>query len=172
MLPGDGQWNSLADQGVAGAEEANPSTGVLSELIALVGNGLVLAPGETFSLGAAYNVAGLPDLSFEFFMTSEPLAGDFNADGTVDGADLAVWSAGYGDAYSGNDLLVWQRNLGETNPAGIPKILRGVVRYESIVATAATIPEPGSVAMALIFVLARAASSTWPKTRRRPEVVC
>ncbi len=58
-----------------------------------------------------------------------PTPGDFNADGTVDAADLALWQAGVGttgnathwqgdadgDAdVDGADFLVWQRNLGMT----------------------------------------------------------
>ena len=48
--------------------------------------------------------------------------GDFNGDGTVDGADLAQWKGDFGinddsDANGdgvtdGNDFLVWQRNFG------------------------------------------------------------
>ncbi|MEM8943991.1 MAG: SdrD B-like domain-containing protein [Planctomycetota bacterium] len=58
------------------------------------------------------------------------LPGDFNANGTVDRADLEVWEEGYGtnaaastDGFAqpmtGRDFLVWQRNLGRTAPATI-----------------------------------------------------
>lgn len=52
--------------------------------------------------------------------------GDFNADGNVNGADLAVWRASYGSSeqlaadgssnglVDGTDFLIWQRNLGQT----------------------------------------------------------
>lgn len=39
-------------------------------------------------------------------------AGDFNRDGKIDGVDLATWSAGYGETYSGRELLDWQRQGG------------------------------------------------------------
>ncbi len=52
----------------------------------------------------------------------EPVVGDFNADGVVDGADLSVWQAAFGisdgaDAdgdgdSDGADFLAWQRNVG------------------------------------------------------------
>jgi hypothetical protein len=51
-----------------------------------------------------------------------PIPGDFNNDGSVDSADLAIWQQGYGDAANeiadadgdgdtdGRDFLIWQRN--------------------------------------------------------------
>jgi sucrose-6-phosphate hydrolase SacC (GH32 family) len=143
LRPANGQWSSLADQGLPGVDEANASTGSLSELIPFAGNALVLTPGQTLSLGAAFNVAGSHDLDLEFYLTTEPLPGDFNADGDVDSGDLVAWKAGYGVAYAGADLLVWQRNLGRSNPNAVPVIMRGVVAYQSIVASA-NVPEPSS----------------------------
>lgn len=53
---------------------------------------------------------------------------DFNKSGSVDGADLSVWKSGYhananGDAdgdgdSDGNDLLTWQRQLGQSGGVG------------------------------------------------------
>jgi autotransporter-associated beta strand protein len=45
------------------------------------------------------------------------LAGDFNADGTVNTADYIVWRKG-GSSYSQNDYDDWQRNFGRSLPAG------------------------------------------------------
>lgn len=85
-----------------------------------------------------------------------PMPGDFNADGTVDAADLAVWAAGVGmtegathwqgDANAdgmvdGADYLEWQRHLGMT--AAPPR--------------AAAIPEPGSLMLLFVTALATAA---------------
>ncbi|WP_428304960.1 glycosyl hydrolase family 18 protein [Lacipirellula sp.] len=81
-----------------------------------------------------------------------PIAGDFNADGKVDAADLELWKLGAGtvnathwdgDANAdgivdGADFLVWQRNLGQTAATG---------------ATVA-VPEPSSLALALIACVA------------------
>jgi hypothetical protein len=44
------------------------------------------------------------------------LPGDFDGNFSVDGADLDVWRAGFGEHYFGADLLAWQRNLGASLP--------------------------------------------------------
>ena len=41
-------------------------------------------------------------------------AGDFNADGSVNDVDLAAWETGFGEYFTGEDLLVWQANFGST----------------------------------------------------------
>jgi hypothetical protein len=86
-------------------------------------------------------VSGSQDLKLEFYVATEPLAGDFNADGRVNAADLSAWKAGSGVAYTGNDLLLWQQNLGRTNPNAVPVIMNGVVTYQTI-AVSAVVPEP------------------------------
>lgn len=147
LLPADGQWESLDDQGLLGIEEANASTDNLSELVPFVGNAIVLTPGQSYSLGAAFNANGTQDLAFEFYLITEPLEGDFNADGTVDGGDLIAWEAGYGSAYSGADFLTWQRNLGSSNPGSTPLTMNGLVMYQSALAAVAVVPEPTTAAL-------------------------
>ncbi|MCG8448623.1 MAG: PEP-CTERM sorting domain-containing protein, partial [Pirellulales bacterium] len=64
------------------------------------------------------------------------IPGDFNNDGKVDSGDLATWRSGYGTIYDGSDLLTWQRNYqGET------------------LATAAAVPEPGSLGLLLLGIV-------------------
>lgn len=78
---------------------------------------------------------------------TEPAPGDFNADGVVDAADLARWSAGFGIGtgallaqgnadrdrdVDGADFLIWQRNFG---------------RGASATAASASVPEPSVVAL-------------------------
>jgi hypothetical protein len=89
-----------------------------------------------------------PQLSLSYV-----LAGDFDGNDVVDGADLAHWKAGYGavnathaqgDAngdgtVNGNDFAIWQRQLGRS--AGAPSV-----------ATAVPTPEP--TGFALIFLAA------------------
>ncbi len=68
-----------------------------------------------------------------------PIPGDFNSDGIVDGADLAIWQAGFGtdsgagvaigDAdgdkdVDGLDFLIWERNL--TGTAGATTLATAV----------------------------------------------
>jgi len=79
-------------------------------------------------------------------------AGDYNADGVVDGADLLVWQrtlgtaatpAGSGADGNGNggvdadDLTIWRDHFGQSSPAPI-----------------ASIPEPSSLALALFSMAA------------------
>jgi hypothetical protein len=77
-----------------------------------------------------------------------PLAGDFNADGTVDGSDFAIWqenfpldsgaALGDGDAdgdgdIDGADFIVWQTNYGAGGPQEV-----------------AAVPEPAAWILALL----------------------
>jgi len=75
----------------------------------------------------------------EYVFIPEPIPGDYNADGVVDGGDLANWKAGFGttgnatrsqgDAdgdldVDGADFLVWQRQVGSgpnSTGAAIPE---------------------------------------------------
>jgi glucose/arabinose dehydrogenase len=96
-------------------------------------------------------------------VTDTVTPGDFNADGYVNGDDLAVWRTGFGmstgadardgDAdgdndVDGNDLLAWQRHVG-TDPLAVEGL-------------AAAVPEPGSAGLLLAGGLALGAM-----TRRR-----
>ncbi len=143
LLPANGNWHSLDDQGILGVDEANASTTELSELIPQVANSLILSPGEYYALGDLFNATGTQDLELEFLFTI-PLEGDFNNNGVVDHNDLPVWQAGYGSIYTGRDFLLWQRNFGATNPNGIPQVINGVVIYQPNVVVATSVPEPAS----------------------------
>ncbi|MDZ4779428.1 MAG: endonuclease/exonuclease/phosphatase family protein [Planctomycetia bacterium] len=72
----DNGWRSLADQGFADWQEANPNASRLSELNPL--GTMTLAPSETFTLGKAYHFlpgalgeAYVQDLRFRYFDPSE-----------------------------------------------------------------------------------------------------
>jgi autotransporter-associated beta strand protein len=67
-----------------------------------------------------------------------PLAGDFNEDGVVDGADYVVWRNGLDVTYSQADYDVWRANFGRTAGSGASNY------------SAATVPEPCSVALLLL----------------------
>jgi parallel beta-helix repeat protein len=69
--------------------------------------------GTTRPQGAAIDV-GAHELA------AAGLAGDFDADGNVDAADLAAWKQGFASGtLGGGDFLVWQRQLGAGTGAGI-----------------------------------------------------
>jgi hypothetical protein len=55
--------------------------------------------------------------------TSVPgLAGDYNADLSVDAADYVVWRKGLGIAYAQSEFAVWRAHFGETPPyGGVPE---------------------------------------------------
>lgn len=77
---------------------------------------------------AAWNDAGMPPISLEAVIN--PIAGDFNRDGTVDEGDNGLWRSTYGSAdelaADGNgdglvntaDYVVWRNNEGETIDPG------------------------------------------------------
>jgi hypothetical protein len=78
---------------------------------------------------------------------------DFNADGKVDGADLAAWSAGASP--SGGDFLNWQRQLGEVAPSieSMDQSLDAALAASGV-AFAAAVPEPAAVMLAMIGLAA------------------
>jgi hypothetical protein len=99
------------------------------------------APGGTLSLDNI-TLAAAPT----------PLAGDFNADGAVNGADLTDnitgWKARFGVDLDGNDFLAWQRNLGAT----------------AATAVASSVPEPAAwqlyaVSLSVMALTARGSQS-------------
>lgn len=97
-------------------------------------------------------------------LAAAPLPGDFNGDGSVDGADLAAWKQHFGaasgatlaqgdangdGAVNGSDFLVWQRNVTAGATTATPN--------------AAPVPEPATAWLLLAGGLALAAG-------RRPRV--
>jgi GH18 family chitinase len=96
---------------------------------------------ELDSLGRSHYLA-LTQAMHDATVFVEPIPGDFDDSGVVDGADLTQWESDYGvngdsdadgDSDSdGFDFLVWQQNL----------TLAG-----GLVASVSSVPEPGSVAL-------------------------
>lgn len=89
--------------------------------------------------------------------SSPGLAGDFNADGFVDGADFLAWQRGGSPTpFSAGDLNAWKTNF--------PALASGAANGASV-----AIPEPTTAALALVLPLAashcRAAGKRrWPIT--------
>jgi autotransporter-associated beta strand protein len=72
------------------------------------------------------------------------LAGDFDANGIVNIADLQAWKTTFPGSMSGSDFLTWQRELGTRIIPTTPPI--------------GAVPEPGSAALFVSAMLAAAAS--------------
>jgi hypothetical protein len=95
----------------------------------------------TFMSGTTAGALGslfIDDISASILPASQfiMLASDFNGDGFVDGADLAIWQQGYGTNFDGADFLAWQRNY---RPA-----------ITNVSALGAAVPEPHAIVLALI----------------------
>jgi hypothetical protein len=93
----------------------------------------------TYISGAANSAVGslfIDDISASLLPTSAffMLESDFNGDGAVDGADLAVWQQGYGTHFDGADFTAWQRNY---RPVG-----GGISALQTVV------PEPSAFVLA------------------------
>jgi arylsulfatase A-like enzyme len=129
-----------------------------------VGDGFIPQPGQFFSIlsasslsiaglqltGPAANLFSLAVIgSTDLVLTAGGgMPGDFDGNGVVDGADLAIWQQHYGQVgqsgdYDGNgaidgaDLLGWQRQLGALAPAATAN---------------AAVPEPSGLAMIAIGI--------------------
>jgi hypothetical protein len=163
LLPGS--FTGVGSPGWLPGTAPSQSTKLLSETN--FSGSLSIAQGGSYPLGAIFANGGTQDLSLEFHLaTGETLLGtvqyvgtpgfaaDFNSNGFVDGADLALWKIGYGKTtgavksdgdfnvdgiVDGADFLGWQRQFG----SGTPPI--------------SAIPEPGSLLLLTMASLAIAA---------------
>ena len=88
------------------------------------------------AMGSSYQVGE----EFEEVLDLSALlvAGDFDADGDVDGADFLDWQRGLGSLYQASDLADWQANYGTTSGS---------------TGTAESVPEPSSLAIHSVLVL-------------------
>jgi hypothetical protein len=167
LRPTDAFWHSLADQGASGWLEASPTANALSELNPL--SQMQLASGAGLNLGALFNPAGSEDLAFEFQIVGNAgtttgivmycplLAGDFNRNGVVDGADYVVWrktsgqQVPLGTGADGNgdgsvditDYQLWRTHFGSTATASGAGASDG-----------AAVPEPSTLQLFVVAGLA------------------
>lgn len=171
-------WNSLDDQnlqavdGPDGGSIAGDSAGEgwdqaggssVNQLIEqfLGENGATFAPGQSVTLGNAFNTsifgAGIDgDLEFTYGVNGGTLAnglltyvtgsggppGDFDNNGRVDGNDFLVWQRGFGTTYNASHLATWKANFG----SGAAEIAAGAI------------PEPTSLGLLFVAGVALAAS--------------
>lgn len=159
LAPADGDWNSFADQGIAGWQESNPDASALSELHPT--GSTELASGVEIELGRLFSLDGHLDLSFSFLLDgmATPMAGvvvyatglqgDYNLDGSVDAADFTVWRDSFGSEVvfgtgaDGNrngivdegDYAIWRQHFGDSVPGGSGQL--------------AAVPEPASFVSSL-----------------------
>jgi hypothetical protein len=177
LRTGNGQWNSLSDQGTDAGnwEEANSNANRLTELNK--DSSSLLNSGTIFNLGSLFDINGNQDLSFQFKLAGqlkpidgivvygalpvvESLPGDFNGDNVVNLADYTVWrdnlgavdeSAisfnGNGGGVSAEDYQVWKSHFGQSPSAA------------ALSAHGQTVPEPaawwaGSVVMLALLRIA------------------
>ncbi len=111
----------------------------------------------TFMSGTSAGALGsllIDDISASILPTSAffMLESDFNGDGFVDVADLAIWQQGYGTNFDGADFIAWQRNYRPTNG--------GVSALQT------SVPEPQAIVLALMV----SASSLGLRARRTHRV--
>jgi hypothetical protein len=115
----------------------------------LTGSDLLSISSNRHTLNFALGIPGDEQLQFRVLtglVVPEPSA-DFNGDGLVNSADLAIWEAAYGisdsadanydDQSTGLDFLAWQRQTQAGNPLAVSK----------------AVPEPASwlIGLTLVF---------------------
>jgi hypothetical protein len=154
LLPNDGDWLSLEDQGVGAWRESGETVNDLSELLPT--GSTSLSGGTTFNLDSPFRTesnGGIRDLAFSYLLPGDTqftesvvvyrdvdfqlLPGDYNGDGKVDAADYVVWRKTDGSPGGYN---AWRSNFG-MSAAGA-----------SIGLSTASVPEPTGfiyVAMAI-----------------------
>ena len=144
-------WTSLDDRdgpsnNDGGWRESNPSSSLIGELLQAGVD--TLSPGVFFDLGDIFDATnGDRDLVFEFLMEGDTtplvgtvvyesfgdgLAGDFNSDGRVNGADFLAWQRGESpNGVTAGDLAAWQQSYGNVGGAtaivAVPEPAAGVL---------------------------------------------
>ena len=119
--------------------------------------GTTLSQGDVFdildfgSVAGAFDSFSLPSLDTgltwdtssvlttgEISVVADTAAGDFDADGDVDIADLMAWQRGFGSLYDGDDLADWQSSFGSPLGGGT---------------ASSVVPEPTSCLLGCTFIV-------------------
>jgi hypothetical protein len=147
-------WNSLQDQNLAGFPAGNGTgngweqagaadSDTLSESY-LTGNSGVVDQAS-ISLGALFDTNDPRDLTFRYssVTSTASLAGDFDEDGDVDGADFLRWQRSFPGTLDAEDLANWADEFGsQGGPSGPGSLITGFVRY--VTPNLVAVPEPVS----------------------------
>jgi hypothetical protein len=146
-------WMSLDGNATASTtswEKAGGSSANILSETNLLGS-LPFAPqGPNAALGKAFTPASTQDLVFRYGLPDGSIqtgfveyvaggpAGDFDVDGDVDGRDFLAWQRGLGTAFTAADLTAWRNTFGQT----------------SATVAGQGVPEPGSLVMIALGVIA------------------
>jgi hypothetical protein len=177
LLAGNGAWNSLQDQGVAGWDQADNSSAFRLTEFKSTGATLLAGNETVLDLGAPVNVADGPlhveDFTFEFKLSTGTimegivqfgeipgagLLGDYDADADVDGADFLLWQRSLGSSVavgsgadgSGNGLVdAEDLAIWKTHFGGTAGTAAAVLSSHST-----SVPEPGALSMAFFGAIA------------------
>jgi autotransporter-associated beta strand protein len=125
------------------------TSSTLDTIGALILNGVSVAPGVWGGAGSgAANISPLLSGTGTLMVTTKAIPGDFDGNGTVNGADLTIWQTAFattslGDAdgdfdSDGGDFMIWQRNLGQSFP---------------VTPAGGAVPEPAAGALAACCML-------------------
>ncbi len=164
-------WNSLQEQNLPGFPAGNGSGNGWEQfggsISAVIGESYVtgdsrVSNATSVGLGAAFNPGGAHDLEFLYGVipAGPPVTGDYNDNGSVDGADYVLWRKGLPLRNEGatpgsttpEDYDVWRANFGVgSGTIGTSTLIKGFVRYVSSGATSA-VPEPSSVFFAALGI--------------------
>jgi hypothetical protein len=171
-----GGWNSLQNHGIdpfMGGDDpgelwtksGGSSDGVLAESFLLSASSI--NPGQTLSLGYAFTVGGMQDLTFQYrdsasgalpsvvptYVTVAGVDGDYNNDGSVNAADYTIWRDHLNQSFQLEneggvspgvvdqaDYTFWKSRFGAMSGSGS--------------LGAAAVPEPASCGLALVGLIA------------------
>jgi len=119
-----------------GILQFNNSQESVGAIESLISGGVINTSGAEALVVEVVDVGGT-DFT-QVSVASASLDGDFDMDGDVDGSDFLAWQRGFPGTFDASDLADWQTNYPLASP----------------VASVTAVPEPGSLALALLAAIA------------------
>jgi probable HAF family extracellular repeat protein len=153
-------YNVGAGGQVVGASEVHINSGDTHAFLYKSGSGMVdlntlIDPllGWELTDAAGINDAGqitgqglIAGKYHAYLLTPNPVAGDFNNDGSINAADYVAWRKGLGITYTQNDYNTWRTHFGQSAGSG--------AALSSAITLSGAVPEPTSALLILMAVLA------------------